>query len=146
MKLSEHFNLDEFTASETALRRGIDNTPSPVITEKLRMLAATLEQVRSLLGNNSIRVSSGYRCLALNRAIGSGDLSAHTLGYAVDFTCPGFGTPKEVANKIAESPIKFDQLIYEGTWIHLSVDPRNRREVLTAHFGKGKTSYTKGIV
>jgi hypothetical protein len=146
MKLSEHFSLDEFTASETALRKGIDNTAPPVITEKLRMLAATLEQVRSLLGNNSIRVSSGYRCLELNRAIGSGDLSAHTLGYAVDFTCPGFGTPKEVANKIAESPIKFDQLIYEGTWVHLSIDPRNRREVLTARFGKGKTSYTKGIV
>ena len=109
------------------------------------MLAATLEQVRSLLDNNSIRISSGFRCLELNRAIGSGDLSAHTLGYAVDFTCPKFGTPKEVANKIAESPIKFDQLIYEGTWVHLSVDPRNRREVLTAHFGKGKTSYTKGI-
>jgi hypothetical protein len=109
------------------------------------MLANTLEQVRTLLGNNSIRISSGYRCVALNRAIGSGDTSAHVLGYAVDFTCPKFGTPKEVANKIAESPIKFDQLIYEGTWIHLSVDPRNRREVLTAHFGKGKTTYTKGI-
>ena len=145
MKLSEHFTLDELTASETALRKGINNTAPPVITEKLRMLAATLEQVRSLLGNNSIRISSGYRCLELNRAIGSGDLSAHTLGYAVDFTCPGFGTPKEVANKIAESPIRFDQVIYEGTWVHLSIDPRNRREVLTAHFGKGKTSYTKGI-
>ena len=143
--LSEHFNLNEFTASETATRKCIDNTPPAVVTERLRMLAATLEQVRSLLGNNSIRISSGYRCLALNRAIGSGDLSAHVLGYAVDFTCPKFGTPKEVANKIAESAIKFDQLIYEGTWIHLSVDPRNRREVLTAHFGKGKTNYTKGI-
>lgn len=145
MKLSEHFSLDEFTASETATRKGIDNIPPPAVTERLRMLAATLEQVRTLLGNNSIRISSGFRCLELNRAIGSGDLSAHVLGYAVDFTCPKFGTPKEVANKIAQSPIKFDQLIYEGTWVHLSIDPRNRREVLTAHFGKGKTSYTKGI-
>ena len=145
MMLSEHFNLNEFTASETATRKGIDNTPPAVVTERLRMLAATLEQVRSLLGNNSIRISSGFRCLALNRAIGSGDLSAHVLGYAVDFTCPKFGTPKEVANKIAESAIKFDQIIYEGTWVHLSIDPRNRREVLTAHFGKGKTKYTKGI-
>lgn len=145
MMLSEHFNLNEFTASETATRKGIDNTPPAVVTEKLRMLAATLEQVRSLLGNNSIRISSGYRCLALNRAIGSGDLSAHVLGYAVDFTCPKFGTPKEVANKIAESSIRFDQIIFEQKWVHLSVDPRNRREVLTAHFGKGKTKYTKGI-
>ena len=146
MSLSEHFSLDELTASETALRKGIDNTPPPVVTEKLRMLAATLEQVRSLLGNNSIRISSGYRCLALNRAIGSGDLSAHVLGYAVDFTCPKFGTPKEVAKEIAESNLKFDQLICEGNaWIHLSCDPQNRRQVLTARFEHGHTYYTTGI-
>jgi hypothetical protein len=154
MKLTDHFNLNEFTASQTATRHGINNTPSQVATERLRMLATTLEQVRSLLGNNSIRISSGYRCLALNRAIGSSDLSAHVLGYAVDFTCPAFGTPKEVANKIAESPIKFDQLICEGgtpekpiaTWIHISCDPKNRRDILTATFIKGKAFYTKGLV
>ncbi len=148
MKLTDHFSLNEFTASQTATRYGINNTPSQVATERLRMLATTLEQVRSLLGNNSIRISSGYRCLDLNRAIGSSDLSAHVLGYAVDFTCPAFGTPKEVANKIAESPIKFDQLIYEGGnggWIHLSIDPRNRRELLTATFKGGKAFYTVGI-
>lgn len=145
MKLSEHFDLNEFTASQTAVRKGIDNTPPSDVVERLRMLAVTLEQVRSLLGgNHSIRISSGYRCLALNRAIGSGDTSAHVLGYAVDFTCPGFGTPKEVALKIAASPIKFDKLIYEGTWVHLSIDPKNKRELLTAHFG-GKTWYLRGI-
>lgn len=145
MKLSEHFSLDEFTASQTATRKGISNTPNETVVEKLSMLATTLEQVRKYLGNNTIRISSGYRCVALNRAIGSVDTSAHVLGYAVDFTCPEFGTPKEVASKIAESPIKFDQLIYEGTWVHLSIDPRNRREVLTAHFKNGKASYTKGL-
>lgn len=145
MKLSEHFSLDEFTASRKAVRKNIDNTPPENVIEKLRMLANTLEQVRSLLGNNSLRISSGFRCIALNRAIGSRDTSAHVQGYAVDFTCPGFGTPKEVANKIAGSPIKFDQLIYEGTWVHLSIDPRNRRELLTAQFKGGKTTYTKGI-
>jgi hypothetical protein len=145
MQLSKNFKLNEFTTSQTATRKGIDNTaPAPII-ERLRMLANTLEQVRNLLGDNSIRISSGYRCLALNRAIGSGDTSAHVQGYAVDFTCPNFGTPKEVANKIAQSDIKFDQLIYEGTWIHLSVDPRNRRDVLTANFKGGKATYTKGI-
>jgi len=146
--MTEHFSLNELTASQTATRHGINNTPSQVATERLRMLATTLEQVRSLLDNNSIRISSGYRCLALNRAIGSNDLSAHVLGYAVDFTCPAFGTPKEVANKIAESPIKFDQLIYEGGnggWIHLSIDPRNRRELLTATFKGGKAFYSVGI-
>lgn len=145
MKLSEHFNLNEFTISQTATRKGIDNTPPEPVIERLRMLAATLDRVRGLLGNSPIRISSAYRCKELNRAIGSGDSSAHLLGYAVDFTCPIFGTPKEVAQEIAASSIKFDQLIYEGTWIHLSIDPRNRRELLTAHFKNGKASYTKGI-
>ncbi len=145
MQLSKNFKLNEFTASQTATRKGIDNTPAAPIIERLRMLANTMEQVRTLLGDNSIRISSGYRCLALNRAIGSGDTSAHVQGYAVDFTCPNFGTPKEVANKIAQSDIKYDQIIYEGTWVHLSVDPRNRRDVLTANFKGGKATYTKGI-
>ena len=145
MQLSKNFKLNEFTTSQTATRKGIDNTAPAPIVERLRMVANTLEQIRTLLGNHSIRISSGYRCVALNRAIGSGDSSAHVQGYAVDFTCPGFGTPKEVAKKIAESDIKYDQLIYEGTWIHLSVDPRNRRDVLTATFKGGKASYSKGI-
>jgi zinc D-Ala-D-Ala carboxypeptidase len=148
MKLSEHFNLNEFTISQTATRKGIDNTPPEPVIERLRMLAATLERVRGLLGNSPIRISSGYRSQELNRAIGSSDNSAHVLGYAVDFTCPIFGTPKEVANEIAKSSIKFDQIIYEGGksgWIHLSVDPRNRREVLTATFKNGKAYYSKGI-
>ena len=145
MQLSQHFNLNEFTISQTATRKGIDNTPPEPVIERLRMLAATLERVRGLLGNSPIRISSGYRSKELNRAIGSSDNSAHVLGYAVDFTCPIFGTPKEVANEIAKSSIKFDQIIYEGTWIHLSVDPRNRREVLTATFKNGKAYYSKGI-
>lgn len=145
MKLTYHFDLDEFTASDTATRLGIANDPDDKTIENLRMLAATLEQVRTLLGDNALHISSGYRCLTLNRHIGSSDTSAHVHGYAADFTCPAFGTPKQVAQKIAESAIKFDQLIYEGTWIHLSVDPKNRRELLTAHFTNGKASYTKGL-
>jgi len=78
MQLSQNFKLNEFTTSQTATRKGIDNTAPAPIVERLRMVANTLEQIRTLLGNHSIRISSGYRCLALNRAIGSGDSSAHT--------------------------------------------------------------------
>ena len=143
--LSEHFSLDEFTASQTATRQGIKNTPSATVVENLRMLATLLEQIRTLLGSHSIHISSGFRSLALNRHIGSNDTSAHVRGYAADFTCPAFGKPIEVAKKIAESNLKFDQLIYEGTWIHLSCDPQNRRQVLTARFEHGHTYYTTGI-
>ena len=143
--LSEHFSLDEFTASQEATRHGINNKPSEKVVENLRMLAALLEQVRELLGGGAIRISSGYRSLALNRHIGSNDTSAHVRGYAADFTCPAFGTPIEVAKKIAESNLKFDQLIYEGTWVHISCDPQNRRQLLTARFKDGHTYYTTGI-
>ena len=143
--LSEHFSLDEFTASQEATRHSIKNTPSPAVVENLRMLAALLEQIRTLLGSHSIHISSGYRSLALNRHIGSNDTSAHVRGYAADFTCPAFGKPIEVAKKIAESNLKFDQLIYEGTWVHISCDPQNRRQLLTARFKDGHTYYTTGI-
>ena len=152
--LSDHFSLDEFTASQEATRHSIGNTPSAKVVENLRMLAALLEQVRTLLGGHSIRISSGFRSLVLNRHIGSFDTSAHVRGYAADFTCPAFGTPLEVAKEIAESNLKFDQLIYEGvsqskpegTWIHISCDPKNRRDILTATFTNGKVIYTKGLV
>ena len=143
--LSDHFSQDELTASQTATRQGIKNTPSPAVVENLRMLAALLEQIRTLLGDRSIHISSGYRSLALNRYIGSHDTSAHIRGYASDFTCPAFGTPIEVAKEIAESNLKFDQLIYEGTWVHISCDPQNRRQLLTARFKDGHTYYTTGI-
>ena len=148
-----NFSLNEFTASQTATRQGIKNTPSPAEVEYLRMLAALLEQVRELLGGNSIHISSGYRSLALNRHIGSNDTSAHVRGYAADFTCPSFGTPLEVTKKIAGSNLKFDQLILEGVsqskpegvWVHISCDPQNRRQLLTAQFKGGKAFYKEGI-
>ena len=144
--LSEHYSHDEFTASQEATRHSIKNTPSPAVVENLRMLAALLEQIRTLLGSHSIHISSGYRSLALNRYIGSNDTSAHVRGYAADFTCPAFGKPIEVAKKIAESNLKFDQIICENNaWVHISCDPQNRRQVLTARFEHGHTYYTTGI-
>ena len=153
MKLTEHFSLDEFTASQEATRHNIKNTPSAAVVENLRMLAALLEQIRTLLGDRSIHISSGYRSLALNRYIGSNDTSAHIRGYAADFTCPAFGKPIEVAKEIAESNLKFDQIICEGVsqskpegvWVHISCDPDNRRQLLTAKFKGGKAFYTVGI-
>jgi hypothetical protein len=148
-----NFSLDELTASQEATRHNINNTPSAKVVENLRMLAVLLEQVRELVGGGAIRISSGYRSLMLNRHIGSNDTSAHVRGYAADFTCPTFGKPIEVAKEIAGSNLKFDQLILEGVsqskpegvWVHISCDPDNRRQLLTAKFKGGKAFYTVGI-
>ena len=140
MMLSEHFSLAEMVVSQTAARKGLDNTPGPGTVENLKALAATLEKVRAILGH-PIHISSGYRSIAVNRAIGGVGTSAHCLGHACDFIAPGFGSPLEVCRAIAASDLKFDQLIEEGTWVHLSVDPRMRRQVLTMRGGK----YTPGL-
>ena len=136
MKLTDHFWLSEFTESQTATRKGIDNTPSDEIVQTLRHTAQQMEQVRSVLGSNIITVTSGYRCPELNAQIGGSKTSQHMTGEACDFVCRSFGDPRDVAIKIADTPsIGFDQLIYEGTWIHISFLsprlPRPRRQILT---------------
>lgn len=146
MQLSEHFSLDELIRSDYATRKSIDNTPSAEVLENLGMLAAGLEGVRAVL-SMPVHVSSGYRCAKLNSAIGGSKSSAHMQGLAADFTCPQFGCPADVARAIVENKLRigFDQLILEGRWIHVAFADEPRYEVLTAHFGKGPTTYTKGI-
>ena len=146
-QLTTHFSLDELTRSDTAVRLGIDNTPSNDVLDNLKVLAQGLEKVRTLLNvyNRPVLISSGYRCSALNKALHGAENSAHMYGYAADFTCPDFGTPLDIVKKIAASDIKFDQIIQEGTWVHISFDPKMRRQVLTAHFNNGVASYTIGV-
>lgn len=143
--LTEHFSLPELVHSSTAVRLGIDNTPPDDILPNLRVLAQGLERVRSVLGH-PIHVDSGYRCDVLNAAVRGSRTSAHLMGYAADFTCPAFGTPLEIVRVIIGSGIKFDQCIQEGTWVHISFDPKMRGEVLTAHFKNGQASYTQGVM
>ena len=121
MKLTEHFTLEELTASDIADRHGIDNTPtSPLILTNLKILAEGLEHVREVLGRPVI-VNSGYRSTMVNTLVGSKPTSQHTKGLAADFICPAFGTPKDIVKKIVSSDIKYDQVILEfDRWVHIS--------------------------
>jgi hypothetical protein len=127
-QLTAHFALEELACTQ---HREFDNTPPPEVVGTLRTTAARMEEVRLLLGDRVISVTSGYRCPALNRAVGGSRTSAHLTGHAVDFNCYGFGDPLVVCRTLATSAIAFDQLIEEGTWVHVSFDPRLRRQVLT---------------
>lgn len=145
MNLSEHFTLEEFAFSQTAVRKGIDNSPmSQIVLAHLKGTAQRMEDVRNLL-SRPIRITSGYRTPELNRAIGGAKHSHHMDGWAADFICPSYGKPIDIVRAIAESDIQFDQLIQEGTWVHISFAPTMRREVLTAHFWPSGTTYTQGI-
>jgi len=144
VKLTPHFSLAEFTDSPTALRKGISNLPNDTAIGNLQRVADTLELVRALF-DRPLVISSGYRSSALNAAVGGSRNSAHLTGLAADFIVPGV-LPSEVAKAIAKSNISFDQVIYEGSWTHLGLAAGvPRREVLTAHFGGGPATYTRGI-
>lgn len=143
--LTQHFTLQELIFSQTAARKGIDNTPTQAIIQNLRRTAEQLEVVRTLLGGKPILISSGYRCPALNAAVGGSKNSSHMLGLAVDFTCPAFGSVFETAKAIAESDIDFDQLIYEfGTWVHLGFSTGTGRRKVNTIFADGR-GYRDGL-
>jgi zinc D-Ala-D-Ala carboxypeptidase len=122
MNLTPNFTLWEAFRSQTAAREKIDNTPPQHIIPNLIRTANLLEQVRSLLGNRPIYVSSWYRSVRLNAAVGGAARSQHMTGCAADFECDSFGPPVAICKVIIATPsIQFDQLILEHTWVHISV-------------------------
>lgn len=125
-KLTQHFTVEEFTVSETAARKGINNIPPAGSQEmkNLERLAQTMEEVRKVLNNKPVLISSGYRNKEVNRAVGGSKTSAHIQGLACDFICPGFGTPYEICKKLEPEMmwLEIDQLILEfDTWVHLGL-------------------------
>ena len=120
MKLSPNFTLAELTHSETAVRLGLDNTPSKEVEANLVRLARMLEEVRRLLGR-PIMVNSAYRSPEVNKAIGSRPTSQHILGCAADIRVPGL-TPNDIVNLVIKSTIEYDQIIKEfDSWVHISI-------------------------
>jgi hypothetical protein len=138
MKISKHLTLAELITSQTATRKRIDNTPSPQVIANLKLIAEKVfEPLREGLGK-PIRISSGYRSPALNKAIGSrAKNSQHTTGEALDLQGVGGLKNSEIFNFIKEN-LTFDQLINEypvngePSWIHVSFKKSgNRNQTLT---------------
>tara|TARA_R110000822_G_scaffold254206_1_gene380576 strand:- start:105 stop:542 length:438 start_codon:yes stop_codon:yes gene_type:complete len=118
---SPHFSIKELTFSETAIRHNINNTPNDNELDNLLITAMEMENVRKLLGNNFIHISSGFRCVELNTLIGSKKTSSHVRGLACDFTARGYGNPNDIVSAIVNSDINYDQLILEyDSWVHIS--------------------------
>ena len=132
MNLTAHFTLDEMLKSQTALRRGLDNSPEPKQLENLISLCeSVLEPIRQHW-NRPVIVSSGFRAPAVNKAIGSKPNSQHTKGQAADIEIPGIDN-FTLYLWVAEN-MNFDQLILEyytgepaSGWVHVSYVRRGNR-------------------
>lgn len=144
MNLSENFTLEEGTFSETAVRLGINNQPSPQQLENMKLTAQGMERIRKVLGK-PIRVNSWLRLPEVNVAVGGSRQSSHMDGWAVDFVCPAFGTPYDVVKALKQSDIQLDQCIHEfGRWVHVSFAPQMRGQFLTIFRPQNK--YVVGVL
>lgn len=137
MKLTQNFTLEELTRSEKATSLGIKNCPDAEIIYNLKTLCEKiLQPLRDKVG--TVQINSAYRCVELNTAIGGVDTSQHVFGKAADIKTNNM---KEAFHFIKDN-LPFDQLIWEygnseqPAWIHVSYDPRNRKQVLRKEKGK----------
>jgi len=144
MKLTEHFSIEEFERSQYAERHGINNKMGgDALSCAADLCENLLEPLREIWGK-PIHISSGFRCKALNKAIGGAEGSQHTKGQAVDIAASP-NDLMDIATRIQKFELPFDQLIYEGSWIHVSYAAFNRGEVLSAKFKDGKAHYSTGL-
>ncbi len=129
----EYFTMRELTRSRTAQRLGIDNTPPAEAVEQLRLLVDhVLDPLRKAYGR-PIHVNSGYRCPALNRAVGGAPRSQHMRGQAADITAGSPTANRCLLQLIRTHRLPVDQVIDEhgGAWLHVSHSANPRRQFLS---------------
>ena len=147
--ISKHISYKEGVYSNTAARKGIDNTPNNDQLDCMELLAnEVFEPLREYVAG-PIKINSFFRCPELNTAIGGSSKSQHCKGQAIDID-DTFGrmTNAEMYHWIKKN-LDFDQMIWEfgdddnPNWVHVSyVSPeKNRNRCLKAYKDKGKTKY-----
>ena len=152
MKLSQNLSLNEVTKSNTAMRRGIDNTPSEEHLKNLKYVAEKVFQpIREHFGV-PIYISSGYRSPELNEAIGGSPRSFHSHGMALDLVQDGRN--KGVSNAdvfyFIKDNLPFTELIWEfgdennPNWVHVAIAPgrEDEKKIKIAERINNKTTYS----
>ena len=142
VQLSPHFRLSELLDSGTARKGKISNDPSAEVIANLKLLCEqALEPIRAAVG--PLKVNSGYRSDAVNKAVGGSTTSAHSFGLAADLHPPA--GCKALMNAIIKTAVPLDQLIYERTWVHVGLlnprDKKKRGQNLSMFVVNGKPTY-----
>ena len=137
MKISKNFTLEELTASATAKAKGISNNPGQTdIVNLCGLVHNVLQPLRNWWGKE-VKIGSGYRSLALNRAVGGVSNSQHMKGEAADLCIDGDMQKGKSWFQFIKQHCEFDQLIWEHNakgsyWVHVSYrcDGNNRKQVI----------------
>ena len=131
--LSEHFTLEEMTASETARKMHIDNTPPVSAIKNLKILCTqVLEPARQRYGH-PLTITSGFRCMILNRIVGGKPNSYHLIGMAADIRISDFQSAKRLAELLNEQQL-CDLVLVEysragGQWLHVQFTRHPRHKI-----------------
>lgn len=129
----KYFSIEEMTKSDTAKAKGIDNTPSQEVIDNLtKLIEAVLDPLREWYGS-VIYVNSGYRCEALNKAVGGVSNSFHLYGQGVDITAGSREENEKLFTYIKDN-LPFTELGWEGkgAWIHIGYNGKDDKEVFSA--------------
>jgi len=142
MQLSPHFKLSELLDSGTARKHKLSNDPSAEVLANLKLLCEqALEPIRAAVG--PLKINSGYRSDAVNKAVGGSTTSAHSFGLAADLHPPA--GCKKLMTQIIACGVKLDQVIYERTWVHVGLlhpsTKAQRGQKLSMFVVGGKTTY-----
>ena len=138
MRISKNFTLEELTASATAKAKGISNNPGQTdIVNLCGLVHNVLQPLRNWWGKE-VKIGSGYRSLALNRAVGGVSNSQHMKGEAADLCIDGDIQKGKSWFQYIKQHCEFDQLIWEKNpktgayWVHVSYrcDGKNRKQVI----------------
>lgn len=132
MKLSEHFTLEEFVASDTARVHHLDNTPPADAVENLRKLCINVLEPARKITQSMIHITSGYRCAKLNELVGGAKNSQHIKGQAADLRIYTQFYANNLVNALKALP--YDQLILEQSgkmrWVHVSYADKPRHQLI----------------
>ena len=149
MKISKHISYKEGVHSNTAKRKGIENTPDEEQLANMKMLAEKIFEPLRKWVDGPIKINSFFRCPELNKAIGGSSKSQHCKGQAIDID----DTFKRASNSDMyywiKNNLSFDQMIWEfgdddnPDWVHISYvsSKDNRNRCLKAYRENGKTKY-----
>jgi hypothetical protein len=151
MRISVYVSMSEVIKSNTATRKGIDNVPNEKQLNNIASLAvAVFDPLREWVGG-AVKINSGFRSEALNKAIGGSKTSQHCANNGAAFDIDdtfGHATNKDMFHYIKDM-MSFDQLIWEfgddnnPSWVHVSFvsSAKNRMEVLVAKKNSNNQTY-----
>ena len=146
--ISKHISNKEGVYSRTALRRGIDNTPTKDHEKNMVELAENIFEPLRMYVGGPIKINSFYRSPELNKAIGGSSKSQHCNGQAIDIDDTFGRMTNAEMFRFVKDHLDFDQMIWEfgddknPNWVHVSyVGKKNRNRCLKAYKEKGKTKY-----